>query len=188
MILRSMLFVPGHNKKLIDSASRCDADAIILDVEDSVLPISNKEIARNTIVETIKSRKLDKFKIFIRINDRESKQFLQDMRTLAIPGVTGFIYPKSLNSGDIYFFDKFLHIIELENNIPDNMFKIIPLIETTSAIVNLDAICKASSRVVGLAFGCEDYVTDLHGLHTHGGDSLYTARSLIAITDRKSVV
>ncbi len=50
-LLRSMMFVPGHNEHLLASASRSNADALILDVEDSVMPTSNKRLARETIIE-----------------------------------------------------------------------------------------------------------------------------------------
>ena len=48
-LMRSLMFVPGHNEKLIHSASNSDADVILLDVEDSVLPLENKQIARDVI-------------------------------------------------------------------------------------------------------------------------------------------
>ena len=52
-----------------------------------------------------------------------------------------------------------------EKHIPVGTFKIIPLIETAGAIVNIKDICLASPRVVAVAFGCEDYVSDTHGKH-----------------------
>ena len=45
ILLRSLMFVPGHNEKLLESASRSDADVLLLDIEDSVQPVSNKQIA-----------------------------------------------------------------------------------------------------------------------------------------------
>ncbi|MCY6292269.1 aldolase/citrate lyase family protein [Bacteroides fragilis] len=45
------MFVPAHNERLLNSASRSDADVLILDIEDSVQPVSNKIIARNNIVK-----------------------------------------------------------------------------------------------------------------------------------------
>ncbi|HNQ67369.1 MAG TPA: aldolase/citrate lyase family protein [Bacteroidales bacterium] len=47
--MRSLLFVPGHNEKLFNSASGSDADVLLLDIEDSVQPQSNKQVARDTI-------------------------------------------------------------------------------------------------------------------------------------------
>ena len=50
-LLRSLMFVPGHSEKLLKSAARSDADALLFDLEDSVQPSSNKEIARKTILQ-----------------------------------------------------------------------------------------------------------------------------------------
>jgi len=91
-LLRSMMFVPGHNDRLLASASRSAADALILDVEDSVMPVSNKQVARDKIVEKVQSGLFDNFPVFPRINDRESGQLLKDVTGLTIKGITGFVY------------------------------------------------------------------------------------------------
>ena len=48
LLLRTMMFVPGHNRRLLESAARSDADALILDLEDSVRPDDQKPAARET--------------------------------------------------------------------------------------------------------------------------------------------
>ena len=58
------------------------------------------------------------------------------------------------------FFEDSL-IVE-EKKLPIGTFKLIPLIETSGAIVNIKDICTACTRVIAVAFGCEDYVTDFH--------------------------
>ena len=103
---------------------------------------------------------------------------------LTIEGVAGFMYPKVKTGEDVYFFGKLLETIEYEKGYPIGKFKIIPLIETTSAVVNIKEICTACHRVVAVAFGCEDYVTDLQGKHDDNGNSIFTARSMIAMTAR----
>ena len=91
---------------------------------------------------------------------------------------------KSQDGDDIYFFSKLLETIEYEKGIASGTFKIIPLIETASALINVDSICKASKRVVGIAFGCEDYITDMQGIHDKDGQSIFTARSIISVAAR----
>jgi len=51
-------------------------------------------------------------------------------------------------------------------------------------VLNAQDICKVSKRVIAIAFGCEDYVTDLEGIHDPVGDSFFTARSMIAMAAR----
>ncbi len=188
MIMRSLMFVPGHNEKLLSSASHSNADVLLLDLEDSVQPESNKAVAREKIAEWVESGKLDNFYIFPRVNDRESGHLLKDVHALTIKGVDGFMYPKAKKGEDIYFFDKLLETIEYEKKIPVGTFKIIPLIEMSAAVLNAQDICQASKRVVAIAFGCEDFVSDLEGVHDHEGQSIYVPRALIALAARANNV
>ena len=177
-LMRSLMFVPAHNQKLLDSSVRRDADVLLLDVEDSV-PVFDKQLARDNIKAFVQREDLNGKLIFPRINDRESGELLRDLTQLTIEGVHGFMYPKSTTPEDIYFVGKLLETIEYEKHIPVGTFKIIPLIETAGAIVNIKEICQASPRVVAVAFGCEDYVSDLHGRHDDAGNSIFFARNMI---------
>jgi citrate lyase subunit beta/citryl-CoA lyase len=187
-LMRSLLFVPGHNERLFNSASGSDADVLLLDIEDSVQPQSNKQVARDTIQKWVESGKLNKHLVFARINDRESGHLLKDVYQLTIDGITGFMYPKAKYGNDIYFIDKLLETIEYEKKIPVGTFKLIPLIETTAAVLNAQDICKASKRVVAIAFGCEDFITDLQGIHDDEHISLFSPRALIAMAARATGV
>ncbi len=180
-LFRSLMFVPGHNDKLLESASRSKADVLLLDIEDSVQPSANKQIARDKIIEKVKAKAFKDYYVFPRVNDRESGELLKDVQQLTVPGIDGFMYPKSHTGNDIYFFSKLLETLEYEKNLPVGTFKIIALIETPGAVLNAQDICNASDRVLALAFGCEDYIAHLGGIHDKDGDSIYTARNLIAM-------
>lgn len=184
-LMRSLMFVPAHNQKLLDSSLKRDADVLLLDIEDSV-PAANKQTARTNIREFVKRTDLKGKLIFPRVNDRESGELLRDAYQLTIDGVHGFMYPKSVKADDIYFFGKLLETIEYEKGYPIGTFKIIPLIETTGAVVNIQEICVACQRVIAVAFGCEDFVTDLGGKHDAEGQSIFTARAMIAMSARAS--
>ena len=183
-LLRSLMFVPGHNEKLLESASRSVADVLLLDVEDSVQPVSNKQIARDRIVERINNGVFKNHMVFPRINDRESGQLLKDLMQLSIEGVDGFMYPKSYTGEDIYFIDKLLDTIEYEKGFQKGKFKLIPLIETSAAVLNAQDICKASDRVIAIAYGSEDFISDLEGIHDREHQSLFTPRAIIAMAAR----
>lgn len=187
-LMRSLMFVPAHNDRLMDSASRSNADVLLLDIEDSVLPFNNKKIARSNVVKYINDGKFYNRLIFPRINDRESGELLKDIVELTIPGVTGFMYPKSYTGNDIYFIDKLLETIEYERGFDVGTFKLIPLIETSAAVLNAQDICKASKRVIAIAFGCEDFISDLEGVHDANHESLFTPRALIAMAARANDV
>ncbi len=178
-LMRSLMFVPAHNDKLLDSAVRRDADVLLLDIEDSV-PYPEKQKSRDNIKAFASRNDLNGKLLFPRVNDRESGELLKDVYQLTIDGIAGFMYPKATKGEDIYFFGKLLETIEYEKGFPIGTFKIIPLIETAGAVMNIQDICKACSRVVAVAFGCEDYVTDLKGKHDNDGNSIFFARNMIS--------
>lgn len=182
-LFRSLMFVPAHNERLLNSASRSDADVLLLDIEDSV-PSIDKQSARDNIIRYIENGIFKGRAVYPRINDRESGELLKDIYQLTIPGVTGFMYPKSMKGEDVYFIGKLLETVEYEKGYTIGTFKLIPLIETAGAVMNIKDICTACNRIVAVAFGCEDYVTNLHGEHDLEGDSIFVARSLIALSAR----
>ncbi len=187
-LLRSLIFVPGHNERLLTSAAKSEADVLLLDIEDSVQPVSNKQVARDRIVEWVKKGAFKNHLVFPRVNDRESGQLLKDLMQLSIKGVDGFMYPKSYCGQDVYFIDKLLDTIEYEKGFPQGTFKLIPLIETTSAVLNAQEICKASKRVIAIAYGSEDFINDLEGIHDAEHESLFTPRAMIAMAARASKI
>lgn len=187
-LLRSMLFVPGHNRKLMESAARSGADAVVLDIEDSVRPDDQKQVAREMIALLLSEGLFRNHTVFVRVNDRESGHLLKDITALSVDGIAGFVYPKAYFGEDIYFIDKLLDTVEAELGLPQGRFKVVPLIETTAAVLNALDIASASSRVVAIAFGCEDFISDLGGLHDEQGRSLRTPRAMIAMAAKAAGV
>jgi citrate lyase subunit beta / citryl-CoA lyase len=187
-LMRSLMFLPAHNERLMLSATKSIADVLLLDIEDSVQPESNKEIARSTIKKWVLDGKFNEHVVFPRVNDRESGHLLKDVYELTIKGIHGFMYPKSKKKEDVYFFSKLLETIEYEKGLPVGTFKIIPLIETAAAVLNAQEICQASERVVAIAYGCEDFINDLEGIHDAEHQSLFTPRAIIAMAARANNV
>lgn len=183
-LMRSLMFVPGHNERFMRSASKSDADVLLFDIEDSVQPSDNKQKARDMVLSLIEEGIFENRIIFPRINDRESGHLLKDVTQLAVKGITGFMYPKAKRGEDIYFFDKLLETIEYEKKIKKGTFKIIPLIETASAVVNVQEICTSSPRVIAIAYGSEDFIADLQGIHDAKHQSLFVPRAMIALAAR----
>jgi citrate lyase subunit beta/citryl-CoA lyase len=187
-LFRSLMFVPAHNDKLVLSSIRFDADIILFDVEDSVQPESMKQVARDNIIKYINEGLFKGRKVYVRVNDLQSGHVLKDLHQLTISGVDGFVCPKVKTDKDVYFFDKLLESIEYEKKYELGKFKIIPLIETAAAVLNAQDICFASKRVKAIAFGSEDYVTDMQGIHDKESVSLFTARNLIVMAARAANV
>ncbi|WP_396596526.1 HpcH/HpaI aldolase/citrate lyase family protein [Dokdonia sp. R86516] len=187
-LMRSLMFVPAHSDKLLLSASKSIADVLLLDIEDSVQPQSNKQVARDKVLEAMSNGLFKGRHVFTRINDRESGELLRDVTQLTVDGIDGFMYPKAKKGEDIYFFDKLLETVEFEKGFKKGTFKIIPLIETASAVLNVQEICTASDRVIAVAYGSEDFITDLEGIHDKEHLSLFTPRAIIAMGARATGV
>lgn len=180
-LTRSLLYLPAHKEHLIQNALQSGADMLALDLEDSCQPFENKQLGRDNIVKFLKDGLLEGHKVFPRVNDRESGELLKDVYQLALPGISGFIYPKCSNGKDVYFIGKLLETIEYEKHIPIGYFKLIVLIETTGAVANINEVCESCpERIIAVGFGAEDYMSDLGGRHNEGGNSIYSARAIIA--------
>ena len=186
-ILRSLLFVPGNSEELMIKASRTKADAIILDLEDSVLDDLKAE-ARKVIKTKISSGIFADFQVFVRTNDRNSGLLKEEIEELTIPGINGFVFPKSFNEEDIFYLEKLLSEAESTKDFPQNTFRIIPLIETTEALISVNKICLASKRIIAVAFGSEDFLFDLHGTHDENNIALLIPRATIATAARSAEV
>jgi len=180
IILRSLLFVPGHNEKLIEKAAKTSADALIFDLEDSVRPEKAKESARILIQKKINDISFRPPTLLVRVNDLESGKVIDDIIALTVKEISGFVFPKATTDLDIIEFDKILTETEKKKGFRSKRFFIIPLIETASALINLNTIIKASDRIVAVAFGCEDYIDDLQGIHDKDAISLLYPRSYIS--------
>lgn len=184
-VLRSLMFVPGHNEKLIYSAAKSDADAIIFDLEDSVQPSSNKPIARKLIIEKSHLPIFNHFHKFVRINEISSVYFLQDILQLTEANIDGFLLSKTNTAEDLKYLDRLLTSIELERGFEQGRFKIIPILESALSIVNIKEISISSNRIVALGFGSEDFVTDIQGVRDFDNNlSINYPRSIVPIHAR----
>lgn len=181
-VLRSMMFVPGYKEKFLTSAINCKADALILDIEDSV-PFGYKDEARINIKNFLDKNAFSR-DVYIRVNSFDSGLLSRDLEVAINENTTGIMFPKVNNERDIYYFDKMLTQIEMDRGWEIGKIKMCPLIETGAAILNALEIATASDRLSAIAFGGEDYLTDLDGLHKEHGTSLLVPRSLIVIAAR----
>ncbi len=182
-LLRSLLFVPGHQERYLESAARSGADVLILDIEDSVPP-PEKKVARELIKKKIKSGLFANREIVIRINSRETNLIEEDLEATIWPGVSGIMPTKSQNKEDIQLFDSKLADLERARNLIEGELYIIPLIENPAAVLNAYSIATASTRVVAIAFGSEDFIAELQGKHTPEVNSLFVPRALTAMAAR----
>lgn len=177
--LRSFLFLPAHNRKFFEKAIVCDADAIILDLEDSVPPAKRKEARDNVISYNDQGSFNNRRNVFIRLNPLDTYDFIEDIENLTLPGIDGFMPSKIDTAEDLQFVDRLLGFYERKKGLAFGKFKLAPLIETTKAIDNISAIARASNRLVALCLGGEDYLNDLGSVYTYQESALAYPRAAV---------
>ena len=182
-LLRSMLFVPGYNEKFLTKAIDCDADALILDLEDSV-PAVNRSLARELIHKFLTQRVFKNRQIFIRVNELQTKDLEEDLKLIECPDIMGIVTPKIYSADDLLVFEKKILEKEREYGKPEGKIKLAPLIETAGAVMNLTEIAKVSKRTIALLYGGEDFLSDVWGKHIPDVDSFFVARGQVVMAAR----
>lgn len=183
-LLRTMLFAPAHKKDLIIKAANSKADALVLDLEDSCQPDSNKTIGRQNIVATLKDKIFKNKKVFVRINPRETGFMFDDLCAVTVEGLDAFLYPMASSKDDIVFFCNMLSEIEMSRNLQVGSIKLMPDIESGEGILNIHEIAKASDRIVAIGFGSEDFATDIDCIRDSENLSIQIARQNIVFAAR----
>ncbi|GAH28761.1 unnamed protein product, partial [marine sediment metagenome] len=126
--------------------------------------------------------------IMVRINSLESGLTLIDLDSVACKNLCGFILSKPYCSDDIKAFDAMLKLKEEALGLEIGHFDIIALIETASAVLNAHEIAVASPRIIGLLFGCEDFLADTEGTYGPDQRTLQLPRHLICLAARAARV
>ena len=177
--LRSFMFLPAHNKRFLDKAIVSEADAVILDLEDSVPPFRRPEARENIAAYSEQGLFNQRKNIFIRINPIDTEDFIADIDKSTLASIDGFMPSKVDSAKDIEFLDRLLDFYERKKGYPTGKYKLAPLIETTKAIDNISEIAKASSRLVALCLGGEDYLNDLGSVFTYQESALAYPRAAL---------
>jgi citrate lyase subunit beta/citryl-CoA lyase len=155
-MIRSMLYVPASSQRFIAKAHERGADAIILDLEDSVAP-SEKEKARAGLGKAVPAVSRNGAKVLVRINSSED-MMLADAEAACRAGAFGLFVSKASHPNILERLDR--HLQEIENVMPQSHKTVlVPMIEDPGAVLNARAIAGATSRVFGLITGSEDLAT-----------------------------
>ena len=182
-LIRSWMFVPGHRQKMIDKAFGLNADAIMLDIEDGVAP-NEKGTARQNIAESLGREKAAGSPArYVRINAIGHERMAADLEAVIRPGLEGLVCPKVDTVDEVRTVDAILNEREPNQNMAKGSVRLLIAIESPKGLLNAPAIAAASSRIVGIIFGAEDFGREV-GLPTvregEARDLIY-ARSAIVV-------
>jgi citrate lyase subunit beta/citryl-CoA lyase len=153
--MRSLLFVPGDSEKKLAKSLGSAADALILDLEDSVTA-ERKAAARRVTADFLRAR-TGTAKLFVRVNPLSSGLILTDLAAVIGAKPDGIVLPKSEGGADIAQVAHYLAALEAREGLPDGGIAILPIVsETAAAMFALGSYANSSSRLCGMMWGCED--------------------------------
>ena len=187
LVMRTFLFVPGHIDNMLAKAKDIDADCIAFCLEDAV-PFQDKSVARKKVRDALENTDFGKKNVFVRINSIDTGLTLLDLGDVACKKLDGFVYPMANTADDIKKFDAQLSLIENQNGLDKGHSSLVVLVETPMAVLHAYELAVASSRVVALLFGCEDYMADMESRYSVNQMSLFVPRSTVAIAARAAGV
>ena len=171
---RSMLFLPGNAPNMIVNGGALRADAVILDLEDSVAP-AEKDAARILVRNALKTVSFG-CETVVRINSLDSGFCEEDLREI-VPCAPGAIMPpKASRREDMLRLDDMNERLEEENYMEKGKIKLIPLIETALGVENAFEIASSCGRVTAIFLGGEDLSADLRCKRTKSGEEILYAR------------
>jgi citrate lyase subunit beta/citryl-CoA lyase len=186
-LLRSLLFVPGNQAPMLDKAMGFTPDAFIPDLEDSV-PMEEKTRAREVTASYLPRLSQVGPMLIPRVNALDSGWLEDDLTAVVSPYIVGVSVGKIQTPQDIAHISDLLTEREQRAGLPVGQVRLIPWIETAMAIVHVYAICTASPRIVGVAFGAEDFTHDM-GIERNDDDSeVQYPRSAMCIAARAAGV
>jgi citrate lyase subunit beta/citryl-CoA lyase len=152
--LRSLLFVPGHRGTWVEKAIASGVDGIILDLEDSV-PSNLKAEGRAEVAESIARLRESgaDASVYVRLNPLETGIAGDDIAVVAVPGLDGFVLPKTYGPDDVIRFDALVTHFEAGNGVEPGALEFICALETAGAYARCEEIAVASPRVATLFAG-----------------------------------
>ncbi|MCW5646968.1 MAG: CoA ester lyase [Sphingopyxis sp.] len=170
MRLRSLLFVPGDRPERFAKAAASGADAIILDLEDSV-SLANKDAARHSIADYLGGAR-EVFTL-VRVNPLDGHLTAADVAAIIAARPDAIMLPKAEGAPSIAQLDT---IMRSESGPDASLPPILPIAtETAAAIFTLGSYREAKDRLLGLTWGAEDLPAAIGATTSREADGSYTA-------------
>lgn len=172
---RTMLFMPGNNPGMLQTADTFGADSVIFDLEDAVA-LTEKDAARVLVKEALKTMKYGDTEVVIRINPLSTPFAMKDIDEMARMKPDAILLPKATPE-DMEFLDKELSRIEKEEGLENGTIKVHILVETAYGVETVYETIKTSERVIGALLGGEDLAADLGVKRTEDSEEIFYART-----------
>jgi len=170
--MRSMLFVPGDRPERFAKASASGADAVILDLEDAVMP-EHRPGARVEVARWLETAERG-VPVWVRINPVATDDALDDLAAIIDARPDGIVLPKARDGADVQRVDHWLESLETRCGYARGSIGLLPLItESAGALLNAASFTALPDRVLGLTWGAEDLAADVGASANRTGDGEY---------------
>ncbi|MFP6663643.1 MAG: CoA ester lyase [Deltaproteobacteria bacterium] len=167
---RSLLFAPGDDRHKMTKATTADADSVILDLEDAVVP-DHKIAARLTVRDALLELDFHGTEKLVRINPLETGLALDDLTITMAGHPDGYMIPKLRSEDDVRFVDRALSNLEAMAGRASGSVKLVLLAtETPEAVLNIRRIAQASLRSTGMMWASEDLSSALGSRRSRNED------------------
>lgn len=170
--MRSMLFVPGDRPERFAKAAASGADAVILDLEDAVMPDRRPE-ARRAIAAYLAGAERT-VPLWVRINPVDTDDAPLDLAAVIDGRPDGIMLPKARDGADVHRASRWLEAHEVRCGCARGSVALIPLItESATALLKAATFVDLPARVAGLTWGAEDLAVDLGASGNKSADGEY---------------
>lgn len=187
LYLRSLLFIPGNQPKMLNKAPNVFPDAFIPDLEDSVA-WDHKDDARNIVHNHLNMLSQTSKLLIPRVNALETGILKEDLQAVINQNVFAIAIGKIYSSKDVQEISNLISKVENEQKIKEGSIKLILWMETAQAIINAYEILTSNQRIVGSAFGAEDFTNDM-GIHrTENENEIFFARNQLSVASKAANV
>ena len=186
-LLRSFIFVPGNRANMLERARSFNADVIMVDLEDSVPP-GEKTNARDMAQEWVPILRREGQRVMVRVNSLDTGLTRSELEAIISPDLYGISLGKVESTWNIRDVDRMLSSIEPLAGVETGATKIVPWVESASALVDARDIGAASPRMIALAFGAEDFTNDMGIERSDTGEEVQVPRSLVPVAARAANV
>jgi citrate lyase subunit beta/citryl-CoA lyase len=180
---RTMMFVPGSNPSMLKEAYIYGADSLMFDLEDAVA-ITEKDSARFLVYNAIKTIDYGNTEVVVRINGLDTAFGRDDIEAVVRAGVDVIRLPKTERKEDILEVEAVIEEVERKIGREIGSTKMMAAIESPIGVINAYEIASASKRLIAIALGAEDYVTNMKTKRYANGLELLGARTQIIIAAR----
>jgi citrate lyase subunit beta/citryl-CoA lyase len=186
---RSFLFAPGNVARRVEKALTLEADAVIVDLEDSVA-ISEKAATRKSVAAALERPRRGRG--YVRVNAPSTEFCFGDLYEILHSRLDGVVLPKVESAADLHAIDWVIWNLERERGVPEGSIDLMPQIETAAGLHRIDRVLQARSlrpykspwRVKRVAFGAADYSHELGLTVSLDEVELAEARARVVLASR----